>query len=121
MPDDADDGAYLLRHDLHLVRLSFEACSPLSIGSGESRDEPRKERGSDVETKVSVSEIQRDANGLPTIPGAALQASCAGSRRKRTVRFSRTRCSAVRMSTAMARLAVSCGGGLARRTPAVMR
>ena len=73
MPDDADDGAYLLRHDLHLVRLSFEACSPLSIGSGESRDEPRKERGSDVETKVSVSEIQRDANGLPTIPGAALQ------------------------------------------------
>ena len=73
MPDDADDGAYVPHHDLHIVRLSFEACSPLSIGSGESRNEPRKERGSDVETNVSVSEIQRDANGLPTIPGAGLQ------------------------------------------------
>ena len=73
MPDDADDGAYVPHHDLHIVRLSFEACSPLSIGSGESRNEPREERGSDVETSVSVSEIQRDANGLPTIPGTAMQ------------------------------------------------
>ena len=70
MPDDDSNVRY---HDLHIVRLSFEARSPLSIGSGESRNESRTERGSDAETNISVSEIQRDANGLPTIPGAGLQ------------------------------------------------
>ena len=59
--------------DLHIVRLSFEARSPLSIGSGESRTEARTEPGSGEETAISVSEIQRDANGLPAVPGAGLQ------------------------------------------------
>ena len=68
-----DDGTNVPGHDLHIVRLSFEARSPLSIGSGESRKESRKERGSGVETSISVSEIQRDANALPAIPGAGLQ------------------------------------------------
>ena len=69
----SDDGANVPCHKLHIVRLSFEACSPLSIGSGESREERRKERGSDAETNISLSQIQRDANGLPTIPGPGLQ------------------------------------------------
>ena len=61
-------------HDLlHIVRVSFETRSPLSVGSGERRKESRQERGSDAATNVTVSEIQRDANGLPTIPGAGLQ------------------------------------------------
>lgn len=68
-----DDGTNVPGHDLHIVRLSFEARSPLSIGSGETRKESRKERGSGVETSISVSEIQRDANALPAIPGAGLQ------------------------------------------------
>lgn len=68
-----DDGTNVPGHNLHIVRLSFEARSPLSIGSRESRKESRKERGSGVETRVSVSEIQRDANALPAIPGAGLQ------------------------------------------------
>ena len=59
---------------LHMVRVSFELLSPLSIGSGERRrTETRKERGTGKETNISVSEIQRDANGLPTIPGSGLQ------------------------------------------------
>ena len=58
---------------LHIGRVTFEACSPLSIGSGERGTEKRKERGSDEATNISVAEIQRDANGLPTIPGPGLQ------------------------------------------------
>ena len=68
-----DDGVNAHRRYLHLVRLSFEARSPLSIGSGERRRESREERGSGTETNISVLEIQRDANGLPTVPGAGLQ------------------------------------------------
>lgn len=69
MPDDGNDR-------LHLVRVTLEALSPLSIGSGESRTETRRETASDgTETKVAivVAGIQRDANGLPTIPGPGLQ------------------------------------------------
>ena len=58
---------------LHIVRVSFEARSPLSVGSGERRTESRKERGSDDVVNISVSEIQRDVNGLPTIPGPGMQ------------------------------------------------
>ena len=50
---------------LHFVRVSFETLSPLSVGSGESRR--------DDGASVSISQIQRDANGLPTVPGASLQ------------------------------------------------
>ena len=61
---------------LHLVRVTLEALSPLSIGSGESRTEKRVETASDgkkTEAEIVVAGIQRDANGLPTIPGAGLQ------------------------------------------------
>lgn len=68
-----EDGSNVSCEMLHIVRLSFEARSPLSIGSGESREVRRKERGSDTEVDISVSQIQRDVNGLPTIPGAGLQ------------------------------------------------
>ena len=68
----ADDG----NDRLHLVRVTLEALSPLSIGSGESRTDKRCETKSDgtkTEVDVVVAGIQRDANGLPTIPGPGLQ------------------------------------------------
>ena len=61
---------------LHLVRITLEALSPLSIGSGESRSEARTETTSDgkkTNAQIIVAGIQRDANGLPTIPGPGLQ------------------------------------------------
>ena len=61
---------------LHLARVTLEALSPLAIGSGDSRTEVRKEKRSDgkeVEVDVTVAAVQRDANGLPTIPGPGLQ------------------------------------------------
>ena len=61
---------------LHLVRVTLEALSPLSIGSGESRTEKREETASDgkkTEAEIVVASIQRDANNLPTIPGTGLQ------------------------------------------------
>lgn len=61
---------------LHMARVTLEALSPLSIGSGDSRTTEREEKSSDgTEKKVSVTvaAIQRDANGLPTIPGPGLQ------------------------------------------------
>ena len=69
MPDGANDR-------LHLVRVTLEALSPLSIGSGESRTVPRMEtasNGKEKAVKVTVAGLQRDANGLPTIPGPGLQ------------------------------------------------
>ena len=57
---------------LHLVRITLEALSPLSIGSGESR--AHTETASDgTNAEIIVAGIQRDANGLPTIPGPGLQ------------------------------------------------
>lgn len=58
---------------LHIVRVTFEAVSPLSVGSGESRSETRKDPGSGEEGAVRVAEVQRDANGLPAIPGSGMQ------------------------------------------------
>ena len=69
MTDGAGDG-------LHLARVTLEALSPLSIGSGDSRTEVRKENrsdGTEAEVPLTVAAIQRDANGLPTIPGPGLQ------------------------------------------------
>ena len=69
MPDGAKDR-------LHLVRVTLEALSPLSIGSGESRTVQRTEAASDGKKKtveVTVAGLQRDANDLPTIPGPGLQ------------------------------------------------
>src|SRR6266705_2917202 len=45
---------------LHLVRVTLEAATPISIGSG------------NVEEETDVALI-RDANGLPIVPGASLQ------------------------------------------------
>ena len=61
---------------LHLARVTLEALSPLSIGSGDSRTEVRKENrsdGTEAEVPLTVAAIQRDANGLPAIPGPGLQ------------------------------------------------
>jgi CRISPR/Cas system CSM-associated protein Csm3 (group 7 of RAMP superfamily) len=62
---------------LHLMRLTLEATSPISIGSGDSilRQEPK--RGKNANAKGSQeyrsAAIVRDANGLPVIPGASSQ------------------------------------------------
>lgn len=56
---------------LHLMRLTIEARSPISIGSGAevTVDIPTL----DGEKKTQVMEIMRDANGLPTVPGSSTQ------------------------------------------------
>ena len=62
---------------LHVARATLEALSPLSIGSGDSWvDDKRTETKSDGTAEpvsVTVAAIQRDANGLPAIPGPGLQ------------------------------------------------
>ena len=58
---------------LHIVRVTFEAAAPLSVGSGESRSDTRKDPGSKEEVTIRIADIQRDANGLPTIPGPGMQ------------------------------------------------
>ena len=57
---------------LHILRITLEALSPLSIGSGESRTEMRPEPDG-TKTAIAIAGLQRDANGLPTIPGPGLQ------------------------------------------------
>lgn len=60
---------------LHLMRVTIEAVSPLSFGSGDVAPVTR-ERREDGETKTSthsVTALARDANGLPAIPGATVQ------------------------------------------------
>ena len=60
---------------LHLVRITIEALSPLSLGSGDVVSVQRERRGDNgIETKTgNVVALARDANGLPVIPGATLQ------------------------------------------------
>ncbi len=61
---------------LHVARVTLEALSPLSIGSGDSWVDKRTETKSDGTAEpvsVTVAAIQRDANGLPAIPGPGLQ------------------------------------------------
>ena len=67
-----DDRAERPAPDLHLVRLTFETCTPLSVGSEEIRIETQGEAGAPAE-KVTISAIARDANGLPTVPGPGLR------------------------------------------------
>jgi CRISPR/Cas system CSM-associated protein Csm3 (group 7 of RAMP superfamily) len=61
---------------LHLVRFTIEAVSPLSVGSGEVITFQRRrkdERGKSILENAFMTALVRDANGLPTIPGASLQ------------------------------------------------
>lgn len=60
---------------LHLLRVTLEAASPLSLGSGEVRIVPRSRMQDGKEEKFQGAEMMlvRDANGLPTIPGPTLQ------------------------------------------------
>jgi len=61
---------------VHLLRLTIEAMSPISIGSGE--DIPREiatQDGTDEKT-AQVEALMRDANYLPTIPGGSVQGVC---------------------------------------------
>lgn len=62
---------------LHLLRVTIEALSPLSIGSGDVVKVPRLVAGENgsgpVDTTQDVTALARDANGLPTVPGATTQ------------------------------------------------
>ncbi|MFI4996049.1 MAG: RAMP superfamily CRISPR-associated protein, partial [Hyphomicrobiales bacterium] len=60
---------------LHLMRVTIEAVSPLSFGSGERVLLRRRRRaeGRVVEEDKFEIALVRDANELPTIPGATLQ------------------------------------------------
>lgn len=61
---------------LHLVRVTIEAESPLSFGSGDVsvKETTSKGRdGKDVTETITETALARDAYGLPTIPGATLQ------------------------------------------------
>jgi CRISPR/Cas system CSM-associated protein Csm3 (group 7 of RAMP superfamily) len=64
-----------VRPVLHLLRITIEAVTPISIGSGESVEKADTPRGQSQaeETKYRVAAIIRDANGLPTLPGPSLQ------------------------------------------------
>lgn len=62
---------------LHLLRVTIEALSPLSIGSGDVVQVQRPRKGDDgagpAATTQNVTALARDANGLPTAPGATTQ------------------------------------------------
>lgn len=62
-----------MKHQLHILRLTLEAKSPISLGSGEEvkLDIPTKDGKEKKSTDVMA--LMRDANGLPTVPGASLQ------------------------------------------------
>ena len=62
---------------LHLLRVTIEAASPVSLGSGDVIEVSRQrkgERGPEARKETTNSTaLVRDANGLPTIPGSTLQ------------------------------------------------
>lgn len=61
---------------LHLVRITIETASPLSVGSGddvEFKRRPSKDDPDKTPRDARVTGLMRDANGLPTIGGASLQ------------------------------------------------
>lgn len=58
---------------LHLLRVTIEALSPLSLGSGDVVEMTRQRRGEEGTEPQNVTALVRDANGLPTIPGSTLQ------------------------------------------------
>lgn len=65
------------KSNIHLLRLTLCAQSPVSLGSGDTipRQVKRKIKGSKETELVDapINAIQRDANGLPTIPGSSPQ------------------------------------------------
>ena len=62
---------------LHLLRVTIEALSPLSLGSGDVIEVTHRRRGENgagpLPKTQDVTALVRDANGLPTIPGSTLQ------------------------------------------------
>ena len=62
---------------LHLVRVTFELLAPLSVGSGQvvksTRDCNNSVTGKPQKQDVEAAAIQRDPNGLPSVPGASYQ------------------------------------------------
>ena len=62
---------------VHILRVTLEAETPLSIGSGNVVERtvkrPRKTGAGKEEVPVSATAIMRDPNGLPTIPGSSTQ------------------------------------------------
>lgn len=63
-----------MKHQLHILRLTLKAKSPISLGSGEevvleipAQDDKKKNE------PTHVMALMRDANGLPTFPGASAQ------------------------------------------------
>ena len=60
---------------LHLMRVTIEAVAPLSLGSGDvvAIERPLMEDGKKTTQLALEVALVRDANGLPTIPGATLQ------------------------------------------------
>lgn len=62
---------------LHLVRITFELLAPLSIGSGQvvksKRDRYDSLTDKQEQQDVEAAAIQRDPNGLPSVPGASYQ------------------------------------------------
>nr|WP_294555156.1 RAMP superfamily CRISPR-associated protein [uncultured Rhodopila sp.] len=68
-------GAEVPRDRLHLLRITIEALSPLSFGSGDVLTVERRHRTGDAmeSRRADVTALVRDCNGLPVIPGATLQ------------------------------------------------
>mgnify|MGYP000297467264 CR=1 FL=1 len=60
---------------LHLIRLTLETVSPLSLGSGRvvRRRRPTPTATGDKTEEHAADAIVRDANGLPTLPGPSYQ------------------------------------------------
>lgn len=64
--------------ELHILRITLELLSPMSIGTGRSIDGEKRKRqnvdtGEPVLEAVQASAIIRAANGLPAIPGSSWQ------------------------------------------------
>lgn len=61
---------------LRVARITLEAASPLAVGSGQLISVRRRNRAGDTpneEVTIHAAALVRDANNLPTIPGASWQ------------------------------------------------
>ena len=70
-------GDFEMSISVHVLRVTLEAETPLSIGSGNvverTAKRQRKTGVGKEEVPVSATAIMRDPNGLPTIPGSSTQ------------------------------------------------